>query len=193
MPLPLKSSMSYKGEEKAKEMKKVHQEIWTKIEKTNEMYKARANKHCKAITFKPRDLVWLHLRKGRFPSRRQRKLMPRGDSPFKVLEKVNDNAYKLELRRDMGVSPTFNIGDLTPYLEDEDDKDDLRANHNQEGKDEANFMPILGQESTQVPLSAQKLHSKGLGPCTDLELQFKAHPKHLGCVISLFWEVQEVS
>ena len=86
MPLPLKSSMSYKGEEKAKEMKKVHQEIWTKIEKTNEMYKARANKHRKAITFKPEDLVWLHLTKGRFPSRRQNKLMPRRDGPFKDLK-----------------------------------------------------------------------------------------------------------
>ena len=38
-------------------MKKLHQEILTKIEKTNEMYKARANKHCKAIAFKPGDLV----------------------------------------------------------------------------------------------------------------------------------------
>jgi len=27
------------------------------------MYKARANKHRKALTFKPGDLVWLHLRK----------------------------------------------------------------------------------------------------------------------------------
>jgi len=59
--------------------------------------------------------------------------MPRGDGSFKVLKKVNDNGYKLELSGDMGVSPTFNVGDLTPYLEDEDDGygDDLRANHNQ--------------------------------------------------------------
>ena len=76
------------------------------------MYKARANKHRKAITFKPGDLVWLQLRKERFPSRRK------GDGPFKILEKVNDNAYKLELPRDMGISPTFNVGDLTPYLDD---------------------------------------------------------------------------
>ena len=97
------------------------------------MYKVRANKHHKALNFKPGDLVRLHLRKEGFQSWRRNKLIPRCDGPFKVLEKVNDNSYKLELSGDMGVSPTFNIGDLTPYLEDEDDGygDDLRANHNQ--------------------------------------------------------------
>jgi len=68
--------------------------------------------------------------------------MPRGNCLFKVLEKVKDNAYKLELPGDMGVSPTFNVDVATPYLKDEDHGDDLRANHSQEGKDEANAMPI---------------------------------------------------
>ena len=47
--------------------------------------------------------------------------MPRADGPFKVLEKINDNAYKLELPADFGVSPTFNIADLKPYLGEEDE------------------------------------------------------------------------
>jgi hypothetical protein len=34
------------------------------------------------------------------------------DAPFKILEKINDNAYKLELPLEFGVSPTFNILDL---------------------------------------------------------------------------------
>jgi hypothetical protein len=33
------------------------------------------------------------------------------DGPFKILEKINDNAYKLELPPEYGVSPTFNISD----------------------------------------------------------------------------------
>jgi hypothetical protein len=34
------------------------------------------------------------------------------DGPFKILEKINANAYKLELPSEFGVSPIFNISDL---------------------------------------------------------------------------------
>jgi hypothetical protein len=57
----------------------------------------------------------------RFPDLRKSKLMPRADGPFKVLKKVSENAYKLDLPADFGVSPTFNIVDLKPYLGEEDD------------------------------------------------------------------------
>ena len=47
--------------------------------------------------------------------------MPRADGPFKIIEKINDNAYKLELPPKFGVSPSFNISDLSTYLEEEDE------------------------------------------------------------------------
>jgi hypothetical protein len=34
------------------------------------------------------------------------------DGPLKILEKINDNAFKLELPPEFGVSHTFNISDL---------------------------------------------------------------------------------
>jgi len=40
--------------------------------------------------------------------------MVKGDGPFTVLERVGDNAYNL----DMAVSATFNVGNLSPYMED---------------------------------------------------------------------------
>jgi hypothetical protein len=46
--------------------------------------------------------------------------MPRADGPIKVLERINDNAYKLDLPVDFGVTPTFNIADLKPYLGEDD-------------------------------------------------------------------------
>ena len=45
--------------------------------------------------------------------------MARGDGPFKVLARVEANAYKLELPGDMAISATFNEGDLSAYIEDE--------------------------------------------------------------------------
>jgi hypothetical protein len=47
--------------------------------------------------------------------------MSRVVGPFKILVKINDNAYKLELSPKFGVSPSFNILDLRPYLEEEDE------------------------------------------------------------------------
>jgi hypothetical protein len=38
--------------------------------------------------------------------------MSHTDGPLKILEKINDNAYKLELPPEFGVSPRFNILDL---------------------------------------------------------------------------------
>jgi hypothetical protein len=47
--------------------------------------------------------------------------MPRADGPFKILKKINENAYKLDLPADFRVSPTFSIVDLKPYLGEEDE------------------------------------------------------------------------
>jgi hypothetical protein len=78
----------------------------------NEKYQITCSKGRNEVKLEPGDLVWLHLRKERFPDLRKSKLMSCADGPFKILEKINDNAYKLELPLEFGVSPTFNILDL---------------------------------------------------------------------------------
>ena len=67
------------------------------------------------------------MRKERFPAKRRNKLSPRGDGPFRVLEKINNNEYKLELPDEYGINPTFNIADLTLYEKDQEDADRLIA------------------------------------------------------------------
>jgi len=100
----------------------------------NEQYKAKFNKNCTHPEFRPGDLVWLYLRKERFPLRRKSKLMARGDGPYKIMQRVRDNAYKIELPSDMNISTRFNVRGLTPYIEDEDEgHKDLRANPLQVG------------------------------------------------------------
>ncbi|GAV91158.1 hypothetical protein CFOL_v3_34557, partial [Cephalotus follicularis] len=89
------------------------------IEKANDAYKSNANNHRRKTEFQQGDLLWVNLRKERFPSKRKSKLAPRADGPFEVVERVGDNAYKIKLLGDYGVLTTFNIGDLSPFVEDE--------------------------------------------------------------------------
>jgi len=100
-------------------IKKVH-------EKTKEAIKLKAgckaasmNKHRKKVLFEPGDLVGIHLRKDRFPQQRKSKLLPRGDGLFRVLEKINDNAYKIDLSASYGVSNSFNVADLSPFISED--------------------------------------------------------------------------
>jgi hypothetical protein len=114
---------------------KLHETTKLQIEKINEKYRIAASKGRKEVKLEPGDLVWVHLRKDRFPDLRKSKLMPRAAGTFKVLEKINDNAYKLELPPEFGVSPTFKISDLKPYLGEEDELES-RTTPIQEGEDD---------------------------------------------------------
>jgi hypothetical protein len=61
--------------------------------------------------------------------------MSHAAGPFKILAKINDNAYKLELPPEFGVSPSFNISDLRPCLGEEDEIPS-RMTSMQEGEDD---------------------------------------------------------
>ncbi|KAJ9170219.1 hypothetical protein P3X46_018343, partial [Hevea brasiliensis] len=122
------------GKRKVELVKKIHEQAKLQIGKKNEKYASQANKGRKKVTFQPRDWVWVHLRKERFPSQRKSKLQPRCDGPFQVLTKINDNAYKINLPGEYNVSATFNVADLSPCV---DAGTDSRTNpFEAEGNDE---------------------------------------------------------
>ncbi|XP_051127821.1 uncharacterized protein LOC127249170 [Andrographis paniculata] len=58
--------------------------------------------------------------KERFPELRRRKLSPHGAGPFRVLERINDNAYRIALPEDLGVNATFNVANLSLFDHAED-------------------------------------------------------------------------
>ena len=89
---------------------------------------------------------------------------------FKVLEKINDNAYKLELPVDFGVSPTFNIADLKPYLGEEDALPS-RTTSFQEGEDDEDINTIV------TPTGPAAIHT---GPIT------RAHARQLNYQVLSF-------
>ncbi|KAJ0522029.1 putative nucleotidyltransferase, Ribonuclease H [Helianthus annuus] len=140
------SRLSTDGEIRAAQIQDIHQQVRAQIAKHNLQYQEAANKHRRAIIFHPGDLVWVHLRRDRFPQGRFGKLHPRADGPFRVLERINDNAYKIDLPGHYKVSATFNVADLSPYEGDLDDDDDSGTSSFQPGEDdgEGNEQVTLG-------------------------------------------------
>ena len=127
---------SLDGQKKAKMVKKLHESVQQHIEKNNEQYATKANKGRRLVLFEPSDWVWVHMRKERFPTHRRSKLHPRGDGPFQVLARINDNVYKLNLPSEYNISATFNISDPSPF----DVGDDLRMNPFEErGNNDSNL------------------------------------------------------
>ena len=88
------------------------------------------------------------MRKERFPSQRRSKLLPRGDGPFQVLERINDNAYKLDLPGEYNVSATFNVTDLSPF----DVGDALRTNPFQEEGNDGGMAKEWSADPLEIPL-----------------------------------------
>jgi len=83
-------------------------------------------------------------------------------------KKVGENAYKIELLRDMQISATFNVRDLTPYLEDDEQRDeDLRVNLLQRGGVDAEHtssLDLLSQVRILSQVGSILTLGQGLGP-----------------------------
>jgi len=58
---------------------KLHETTKENIERMSAKYKFAGNNGRKQLIFEPGDLVWLHLRKDRFPYLQKYKLPPRAD------------------------------------------------------------------------------------------------------------------
>ncbi|RDX86055.1 hypothetical protein CR513_32665, partial [Mucuna pruriens] len=104
--------------EKAKFVRELHAKVRANIEKRNRQYVRQANKG-RVMIFELGDCVWVHRQKERFPTQRKYKLYPRGDATFQVLERINDNVYKLDLSTTYGKE--FNLR-TNPFEEGGNDR-----------------------------------------------------------------------
>ena len=169
------------GQTKADYVRKLHEKVKAQIERRNESFAKHANKGRKRVVFQPGDWDWVHMRKERFPDQRKSKLQSRGDGPFQVLEKINDNAYKIELPGEYNVSSTFNVSDLSLF--DADDESDLRTNPFQEGENDEDMAAdkgkgALGGLGEPMTRARARKAKKALHQLVSMLLEFK--PKAQG-------------
>jgi hypothetical protein len=89
-----------------------------------------------------------------------------------VLTKINDNAYILDLPAEFGVSTSFNVADLKPYMA-EDEELPSRMTSLQEGEDDEDITMSTTTPAApphQGPIHQQHLHIKGqsIGPMPEI-------------------------
>ena len=116
--------------------------------------------------------------------------MPRADGPFEVLERIHDNAYRIDLPGDYGVSATFNVADLSPYLAD-DYLEDFRANSSPPGENDGG--PSLSTFSSSIKAKGKLKdviagvleEDPGRGPRTVGCMVVQGPVHHPGCTASV--------
>jgi hypothetical protein len=163
LPIPSLVQYNFDATQRAEQILTLHRITKENIKHMNAKYKVAGDKGRKHIVFDVGDLIWLHLRKDHFLDLHKSKLMPRAAGPLKVLEKMNDNVYKLELPAEMGtVSPSFNIADLKPYFGEEDEIASMTTSI-QEGEDDEDI-PMV--DTTVAPTATLPHIPQFQGPLT---------------------------
>ena len=151
LPLPLHERVNMNMDKRADYIKKLHTDTRATIEAHVLQQASRLNKNKKARIFNEGDLVWINLRKDRFPEERNSKLKPRGDGPYKVLKRINDNAYVIDIPSSKyAVSNTFNVMDLKPHYGDMDSFES-RTTPLQEGGDDVARPKVVSPSRSPSP------------------------------------------
>ena len=86
--------MSFQVEARDKEIKRLQEPVRSQIEGLHELYKLKDNKKHTYLEFKLGDLMMSLVRKDKFRSMRKSKLMVRGDSSYKVVQKIREMPAK---------------------------------------------------------------------------------------------------
>ena len=97
-----------------KQIQLVHQKVHEQPEKTQTKYKSIHDKHRVDHDFQVRDQVWLYINKERLQGE-GKSLKPIIYGPFKILEKIGNNVFILDLPPYMKIYSLVNVENLRLY------------------------------------------------------------------------------
>lgn len=110
------------------QIQEIHQGVQEQLEKSQAKYKARHDKHRMEHSFQVGDQVWRHISKDKMQVE-GKKLKPIRYGPFKILEKIGENAFRLDLPADIHIYSVVNSDSLRLFepslIEDLEEKSQL--------------------------------------------------------------------
>ena len=99
-----------------------HTAVTTTLKEAQDQAKQHHDKQRKFLTFQPGDKVWLHLDKKIFKGKHH-KILPIRYGPYSILDKIGENAYRLDLPPQLGVHNVINVNHVKlfepPYCRNE--------------------------------------------------------------------------
>jgi len=102
--------------------------VQEQLERSQAKYKARHDKHRIENSFQVGDHVWLYINKDRMQGE-GKKLKPIRYGPYKILEKIGENTFRLDLPAYMHIYSVINAENLRLYepslIEDLEEKSQL--------------------------------------------------------------------
>jgi hypothetical protein len=91
-PLPSSSYVCEGAEDFVKHMQNIHEEVRKRLTINIENYKSQADKHRRKVELKLGDVVLIRIRPERFPKGVFQKLQEHRAGPFKILQRLGQNA-----------------------------------------------------------------------------------------------------